>query len=94
MIHVDNGGVLLAEKKHASSEKKQVSAVKEEKVVSKVASSEQGSDNFSYYKVKKGDSLYTISKQYPGVTASQIQKVNGIAGSNIKPGQTLKIPIV
>lgn len=94
VIHVDNGGVLLAEKKQASSEKKQVSAVKEEKVVSKVASSEQGSDNFSYYKVKKGDSLYTISKQYPGVTASQIQKANGIAGSNIKPGQTLKIPIV
>jgi membrane-bound lytic murein transglycosylase D len=44
----------------------------------------------SYY-VKKGDSLYSIAKQYPGITVSDIKKWNGIKEENIKPGQKLKI---
>ncbi|MDR1406995.1 MAG: transglycosylase SLT domain-containing protein [Tannerella sp.] len=44
------------------------------------------------YKVKSGDSLYSISKKYPGVTISMIQTANRMTGSMIKPGQILKIP--
>lgn len=43
------------------------------------------------YYVKKGDSLYSISKKYPGVTISDIKKWNGIQGEDIKPGMKLKI---
>ncbi|MDR7369847.1 LysM peptidoglycan-binding domain-containing protein [Flavobacterium aquidurense] len=43
------------------------------------------------YYVKKGDSLYSISKKYPGVTISDIKKWNGIQNEELKPGMKLKI---
>ena len=49
--------------------------------------------DFVSYKVKSGDSLYSISKKYPGVTASSLQKVNGLSSPDIRPGQVLKIPV-
>ncbi len=42
------------------------------------------------YKVKQGDSLYTIGKHY-GVSVSQLRKWNRISGTLIKPGQKLYI---
>jgi membrane-bound lytic murein transglycosylase D len=47
-------------------------------------------NEISYY-VKKGDSLYSISKKYPGVTISDIKKWNNINGEDLKPGMKLKI---
>ena len=41
--------------------------------------------------VKSGDSLYRISQDYPGVSADDIMKFNGI-GTDIRPGMKLKIP--
>ena len=43
------------------------------------------------YYVKKGDSLYSISQKYPGVTITDLKKWNGIRGEDIKPGMKLKI---
>jgi membrane-bound lytic murein transglycosylase D len=43
------------------------------------------------YYVKKGDSLFSIAKKYPGITVSDIKKWNGIKDENIKPGMKLKI---
>ncbi len=43
------------------------------------------------YFVKKGDSLYSISKKYPGVTISDIKKWNNINAEDLKPGMKLKI---
>jgi membrane-bound lytic murein transglycosylase D len=43
------------------------------------------------YYVKKGDSLYSISKKYPGVTISDLEKWNGINAGDLKPGMKLKI---
>lgn len=43
------------------------------------------------YLVKKGDSLFSIAKKYPGVTISDIKKWNGIRNEEIKPGMKLKI---
>lgn len=45
------------------------------------------------YVVKEGDSLFRISKNYPGVSADDIMKFNGI-GPDIRPGMTIKIPKV
>lgn len=47
-------------------------------------------NGINYY-VKKGDSLYSISKKYPGVTISDIKKWNNISGEELKPGMKLKI---
>ncbi len=43
------------------------------------------------YTVKNGDSLYSIAKQFPGVSSQNIMDYNGI-DANIKPGQVIKIP--
>ncbi len=43
------------------------------------------------YYVKKGDSLFSIAKKYPGISVSDIKKWNGIKDENIKPGMKLKI---
>jgi len=43
------------------------------------------------YLVKKGDSLYSISKKYPGVSISDIEKWNNIKSKELKPGMKLKI---
>ncbi len=41
--------------------------------------------------VKRGDTLSSIARRY-GSTVSKIQRANGISGSMIRVGQTLKIP--
>ena len=43
------------------------------------------------YYVKKGDSLYSIAKKYPGVSISDIKKWNDISAEDLKPGMKLKI---
>lgn len=45
------------------------------------------------YKVRKGDSLYSIAKKH-GVSVDDLKKANGIKGkkTKLKPGQKLKIP--
>ena len=55
---------------------------------SSAASSEA---SFTTYTVKKGDTLYEIARRYPGVSADEIKKYNGI-GNNIRVGQKIKIP--
>lgn len=48
-------------------------------------------NNAEDYYVQKGDSLYSISKKYPGVTISDIKKWNNIKSEELKPGMKLKI---
>jgi membrane-bound lytic murein transglycosylase D len=43
------------------------------------------------YTVKQGDTIWTIAKQYPGVTGDEIMKVNNLKSDRVYPGQTLKI---
>jgi membrane-bound lytic murein transglycosylase D len=48
-------------------------------------------NNVKHYLVKKGDSLFSIAKKYPGVSISDIKKWNGIKNESLKPGMKLKI---
>jgi membrane-bound lytic murein transglycosylase D len=43
------------------------------------------------YQVRKGDTLLSISKKFPGVTIADIKKWNKIKNEKIKPGMKLKI---
>lgn len=43
------------------------------------------------YIVQKGDSLWSISRKYPGITIDNIKKWNGISGTSLKPGMKLKL---
>lgn len=55
------------------------------------AKSSGGTGEYTTYIVKSGDSLYSIAKHYPGVSADDIMRANGIS-ANIRPGMRLKIP--
>lgn len=43
------------------------------------------------YTVRSGDSLWSISQKFPGVSVQNIKKWNDISGTNLKPGTKLKI---
>lgn len=57
------------------------------------ASSSKSKSSSVTYTVKSGDSLYKIAKKYPGISADNIKKANGLKNSNIRPGQKLRIPL-
>ena len=56
------------------------------------SASASSSGDYSTYTVKSGDSLYSIAKNYSGVSAQDIMNFNGMSSSNIKPGMKIKIP--
>ena len=43
------------------------------------------------YIVKKGDSLWSISQKFPGVSVQNLKDWNDISGNNLKPGMEIKI---
>jgi membrane-bound lytic murein transglycosylase D len=76
----------LSEKKSTSSTtgKKDTSAVK-------IAETSTGHD-YVYYIVRKGDNFWTIAQKFPGVSNTEIMKINNIRAANsLVIGQKLKI---
>jgi len=61
--------------------------------VTKTSSKPKSNANFNgkTYKVKSGDSLWSISQRFQGVSVQNIKDWNGISGSNLKPGMTLRL---
>jgi len=51
----------------------------------------QSNSSEKTYTVRSGDSLWSISQKFPGVTVQNIKKWNDISGTNLKPGTKLKI---
>ena len=60
-------------------------------IPAKVSSSHSVSNTSKIYKVRSGDSLWSISNKFPGVSIRNIQDWNDISGNNLKVGTTLKI---
>jgi membrane-bound lytic murein transglycosylase D len=54
--------------------------------------SKSESQQYVYYTVKSGDSLWKIASQFEGVTDEDIRELNKI-GNSIHPGQVLKIKV-
>ncbi len=48
-------------------------------------------DNIKLYTVKSGDSLWSISQKFPGVTVQNIKNWNDISSNKLKPGMKLKV---
>jgi membrane-bound lytic murein transglycosylase D len=46
---------------------------------------------FTWYTVRRGDSLYSIAKRHRGISADDLMRLNNL-GPNIKAGQRIKIP--
>ncbi len=48
-------------------------------------------NNAKIYTVKNGDSLWSISQKFPGVTVQKIKNWNDISSNKLKPGMKLKV---
>jgi peptidoglycan lytic transglycosylase D len=59
--------------------------------ISKTSSIKVNGANVKTYKVKKGDSLWSISQNFPGVSIQNIKDWNDISGTKLKPGMTLVV---
>lgn len=56
------------------------------------SSTGSGSGEYITYRVRQGDSLWEIARKYPGVSETDITRLNNITNSSkIRPGQLLKI---
>ncbi len=75
---------------HTSSSK---ASSKSTSAKSSTSSSSKSKSSSVTYTVKNGDSLYKIAKKYPGISADNIKKANGLKNDSIRPGQKLKIPL-
>ena len=49
---------------------------------------------YATYKVKSGDSFYTIAKKYPGYTHNDLKRINNIKNDKLVVGQVIKVPKV
>lgn len=45
----------------------------------------------SYHKVASGDTLFAIANRH-NTSVSDLKRINGLTGDNIRPGQSLRIP--
>lgn len=61
------------------------------KSTSKPSNKAVSSTNGKVHVVRSGDSLWTISKKYDGITIEKLRKWNGISGNNLKLGTKLKL---
>lgn len=60
-------------------------------VASSSSSSSSSGKSPQFYTVKQGDSLWSISKKFPGVTVQKIKDLNNMRGNSLKPGMKLKL---
>ncbi|MDR3060553.1 MAG: LysM peptidoglycan-binding domain-containing protein [Dysgonamonadaceae bacterium] len=91
-IYADNGGYAL--NKTVGSNTSTASASSGNKTTGKSNSpiKSSGNDSYTTYKVRSGDSFYTIAKNYPGISAQDIMEFNNVSNSSLKVGQTIRIP--
>lgn len=87
IVYVDNGGVSFAARKSTSAPANTTVRT------AQALPAEKNENGLVTYIVQLGDSLYSISKKYPGITAVTLQKANNLSGSTIRPGQKLIIPV-
>jgi membrane-bound lytic murein transglycosylase D len=57
----------------------------------KAATAPIANPSIKYYKVQSGDSLWSITQHYPGLTIDKLKSDNNLYGKNLLKGQVLKI---
>ncbi|GAB3712876.1 LysM peptidoglycan-binding domain-containing protein [Flavobacterium koreense] len=71
--------------------KEEIASIADKKAKKNDYAANQKKAKEKMYQVRKGDSLFSISQKFPGVTISDIKKWNNIKGESIQPGMKLKI---
>lgn len=63
------------------------------KTQEKVTASAVTQKTYKNYKVRQGDSFYSISQKYPGFSAKDLMKLNNMTSSSLRVGQVIKVPV-
>ncbi len=86
---LSSAAIVSAPEPKKEEKKKEAEEEKTEEVASNESSQEE---QLSYYTVQNGDTLWSIARKYPGISASNIKDWNNIRSEKrIKPGMKLKI---
>jgi len=85
-IYADNGGIVSTNSSSSSN-----STTKPKTTTSTKAST---TGQYANYKVRSGDSFYSIAKRYPGVSHNDLMRINNMKSPQLKVGQIIKVPKV
>lgn len=67
-------------------------ATKSPAIYAPAVSRQSSTGGFVYYKIQKGDTLWSIATRYPGISANDLKVANNISDpTRIQPGQEIKI---
>lgn len=58
---------------------------------SKNSSNKEEKSKYEIYTVKKGDSFWSISRKYPGISVQKLKEWNDISSNELKPGMKIKV---
>ncbi len=86
-IYTDNGGFTLS-----STPVTTTSVNSNKSTTNKSTASKTG--EYATYKVRSGDSFYSIAKKYPGYSYNDLMKINNMKSQRLKVGQIIKVPKV
>ena len=92
IIYVDNGGYATRNTKPAQSSNPAPLAPTEMQKSKSPNSNDLSSINTVPYKVKPGESLYTIAQKYPGYSSSDLMKLNNFSSTLLRIGQYILVP--
>ena len=97
-LYIDNGGYAsqpTAKTTTKTTANKATTATKTEPAKNNSASktnSTNQAQSYEKYKVREGDSFFSIAKKYPGYTHTDLMKMNNMKSSSLKVGQYIKVP--
>jgi membrane-bound lytic murein transglycosylase D len=79
-VYVNNGGFALAPKPASPA--------------ADAPAPPSASTEYAFYKVKPGDSFYSIARKYPGYSHKDLMKLNNATNTQLQTGQYIKVPKV
>jgi len=88
ILYVDDGGYRLGNTKIHTAKQ---SSSKQNKTKS-VSQNVNSKSAMSHYKVKSGDSFYSIAQRFPGYSHTDLMKLNNMTHSALKVGQYILVP--
>jgi membrane-bound lytic murein transglycosylase D len=97
-LYVDNGGYPINSSAKTASASKTTAANNTAKTSTAsapkptISSSGGKTVETVQYKVKSGDSFYSIAQKYSGYSSADLMKLNNMSSSSLKVGQYIKVP--
>ncbi|MDR0412937.1 MAG: transglycosylase SLT domain-containing protein [Dysgonamonadaceae bacterium] len=91
VVYADNGGY-IAQSSPASSTAGVKPAAKTAALTASAGRTTSSLNRYNTYKVRSGDTLYSIAQKYPGYSSGDLKKINNLKNSNLRIGQIIKVP--